>query len=186
VSFFGDGAINRGPFGESLNWASAYGLPVLFVCEDNQWSATTRTADMSAGEGAAARARAYGIEAETVDGMDLLAIYETSGRLVEAMRTDGRPRLLHALTYRFTGHVSVDPAGYRDPAEVAAARERDPIVLARARFIAEGMSAAHLDALAASAQDEIDSAVRAAEQAAWPELAATRQDVQDLASNDWT
>ncbi|MEZ5652706.1 MAG: thiamine pyrophosphate-dependent dehydrogenase E1 component subunit alpha [Burkholderiaceae bacterium] len=186
VSFFGDGAINRGPFGESLNWASAYGLPVLFVCEDNQWSATTRTADMSAGDGAAARARAYGIEAETVDGMDLLAVYQTAGRLIDAMRGDGRPRLLHALTYRFTGHVSVDPAVYRSPAEVAAARERDPIALAKARFTSEGMAVAHLDALAAQADAEIAAAVSAAEQAPWPDESATRQDVQDLASNDWT
>ena len=186
VSFFGDGAINRGPFGESLNWASAYGLPVLFVCEDNQWSATTRTSDMSAGEGAAARARAYGVQAETVDGMDCEAVYRLAGRLIDEIRSDGRPRLLHALTYRFTGHVSVDPAGYRDPAEVAAARERDPIVIARARFEAQGIEPGRLDALEQAARAEIERAVAAAENAPWPSLETSRQEVQDLASPDWT
>lgn len=185
ATFFGDGAINRGPFGEGLNWAAAYRLPVLFVCEDNQWSATTRTGEMSAGEGAAARARAHGVQAETVDGMDCEAVYRAAGRLIERIRADGAPRLLHAKTYRFTGHVSVDPATYRDPAEVAAARERDPIVLAQARFAAAGLEAARLDALRAQAEAEIAASVQAADEAPWPPTEASRQEVQDLASPDW-
>ncbi|MGZ8255404.1 MAG: thiamine pyrophosphate-dependent dehydrogenase E1 component subunit alpha, partial [Burkholderiaceae bacterium] len=125
--FFGDGAINRGPFLEALNWAQVYRLPVLFVCEDNRWSATTASGPMTAGEGAAARARSVGIAAVQVDGNDVLAVHEAAGALVRDVRSGGGPRLLHALTYRVKGHVSVDPAAYRDPAEVQAALERDPI-----------------------------------------------------------
>ncbi|HEY0877532.1 MAG TPA: thiamine pyrophosphate-dependent dehydrogenase E1 component subunit alpha, partial [Zeimonas sp.] len=91
VTFFGDGALNRGPFAEGLNWAAAFSLPVLFVCEDNQWSATTRTAQMSAGEGAAARARAFGVPAVEVDGMDVVAVWEAARELVSAVRRGAGP-----------------------------------------------------------------------------------------------
>jgi TPP-dependent pyruvate/acetoin dehydrogenase alpha subunit len=131
VTFFGDGALNRGPLAESLNWAAAFGLPMLFVCEDNQWSATTRTAAMSSGEGAAARARGYGVPAVSVDGMDVVAVWQAAGELVDRIRAGAGPQLLHAKTYRFSGHVSVDPATYRDPAELEAAKRGDPLVRAR-------------------------------------------------------
>ena len=83
VCFFGDGAINRGPFLESLNWARVYGLPVLFVCEDNRWSATTASGPMTAGDGASARAEAMAIPATQVDGNDVFAVHaaaEQAGR----------------------------------------------------------------------------------------------------------
>eukprot|EP01036_Dinobryon_divergens_P048581 gene48581-65160_t len=100
VCFFGDGAINRGPFLEALNWARVYELPVLFVCEDNRWSATTASGPMTAGEGASARAESLGIAATQVDGNDVFAVHETAARLVTEVRAGGGPRLLHALTYR--------------------------------------------------------------------------------------
>ena len=93
VSFFGDGAINRGPFAEGLNWAAVFALPVLFVCEDNQWSATTKTGALSAGGGAAARARSVGIESIEVDGNDVEAVHTAAGALVDAIRGGGGPRL---------------------------------------------------------------------------------------------
>ena len=122
--FFGDGAINRGPFLEALNWAQVYALPVLFVCEDNRWSATTASGPMIAGDGAAARATSLGIPALQVDGNDVFAVHEAAGRLVAEVRTGAGPRLLHAITYRIKGHVSVDPAAYRDAGELAAAHAR--------------------------------------------------------------
>src|SRR6185503_11564525 len=79
--FFGDGAINRGPFLESLNWAAVYRLPVLFVCEDNGYSATTSTAQLTAGEGVAARSEAIGVPALSVDGNDVEAVSEAAARL---------------------------------------------------------------------------------------------------------
>jgi TPP-dependent pyruvate/acetoin dehydrogenase alpha subunit len=114
VCFFGDGAINRGPFLEALNWARVYDLPVLFVCEDNRWSATTASGPMTAGDGASARAASMDIAATQVDGNDVFAVHETAARLVGEVRAGGGPRLLHALTYRVKGHVSVDLAAYRD------------------------------------------------------------------------
>lgn len=138
VCFFGDGAINRGPFLESLNWARVYGLPVLFVCEDNRWSATTASGPMIAGAGASARSESLGIAATRVDGNDVLAVHDAAGALVRDMRGGSGPRLLHAVTYRVKGHVSVDPAAYRDAKEVEAALKLDPIAQARHAFVQLG------------------------------------------------
>jgi TPP-dependent pyruvate/acetoin dehydrogenase alpha subunit len=183
--FFGDGAINRGPFLESLNWAKVYGLPVLFVCEDNRWSATTRTDAMTAGEGAAARARSVGMIAEQVDGNDVVAVHDRAAELLQAVRGGDGPRLLHAITYRFKGHVSVDPAAYRNPDEVARALKDDPILVARARFAALGGAMAELDAIDQAAQAEIATAVAQAEAAPWPDAAAAFTDIQTTGAGQW-
>ncbi|HWI80782.1 thiamine pyrophosphate-dependent dehydrogenase E1 component subunit alpha [Ramlibacter sp.] len=184
--FFGDGAINRGPFLEALNWARVYQLPVLFVCEDNRWSATTASGPMTGGEGAAARAASCGIPAQPADGNDVLAVHQAAARLVGEVRRGGGPRLLHALTYRVKGHVSVDAAAYRDPAEVAAALATDPIARARQRYLAlPDTSAATLDQLDRDAAREIEAAVAAANAAPWPPAAAAYADVQDTGAGQW-
>jgi acetoin:2,6-dichlorophenolindophenol oxidoreductase subunit alpha len=185
VSFFGDGAINRGPFAESLNWASVFKLPILFVCEDNQWSATTKTSAMSAGEGAAARAKAHGMKSVRVDGNDVWAVEAAVGPLIAGIRAGEGPALLHARTYRFKGHVSVDPAAYRDPAELAEALKGDPIATAHTRFIAMGMTASALDAIWAEAQSEVALAIASADTAAWPTADAAYNDVQDVGAGQW-
>jgi TPP-dependent pyruvate/acetoin dehydrogenase alpha subunit len=186
VCFFGDGAINRGPFLESLNWARVYGLPVLFVCEDNRWSATTASGPMTAGDGASARAEAMAIPATQVDGNDVFAVHAAAERLVAEVRSGSGPRLLHALTYRVKGHVSVDPAAYRDPAELAAALETDPIAHARARLTAEGISDAALAAIENEAHAEVAAALAAADTAPWPEASAAYTDVQTTGAGQWT
>ena len=184
--FFGDGAINRGPFLEALNWAAVYTLPVLFVCEDNRWSATTASGPMIAGDGAAARAASLGIAALQVDGNDVLAVHEAAGRLVAEVRGGSGPRLLHAITYRVKGHVSVDPAAYRDPQELAAALKTDPIARARARYVAlPGASTAALDQVEAEAHAEVEAALAAAAAAPWPEAAAAFTDVQTTGAGQW-
>lgn len=185
VCFFGDGAINRGPFLESLNWAQVYGLPVLFVCEDNRWSATTASGPMTAGDGASARAEALGIAATPVDGNDVFAVHAAAARLVDAVRSGSGPRLLHALTYRVKGHVSVDPAAYRDPAELAAALETDPIARARAACLRAGIAASALDAADADAHAEVEAALAAAAAAPWPDAAAAFTDVQTTGAGQW-
>ncbi|WP_290977265.1 thiamine pyrophosphate-dependent dehydrogenase E1 component subunit alpha [Ferrovibrio sp.] len=185
VTFFGDGAINRGPFAESLNWAAAFKLPILFVCEDNQWSATTKTGPMSAGEGAAARARAHGIPAEMVDGNDAWAVHEAAKQLIADIRAGKGPRLLHAKTYRFKGHVSVDPASYRDPAELQAALGNDPFLIARRQMLAGGMNDAAIDAILAEARQEVEAALASAAAAPWPELEAAYTQIQDTGAGQW-
>ena len=184
--FFGDGAINRGPFLEALNWAQVYRLPVLFVCEDNRWSATTASGPVTAGEGAAARARSVGIAASEVDGNDVLAVHATAGALVREVRSGRGPRLMHALTYRIKGHVSVDPAAYRNAAEVQAALERDPIARARQQYLRlPGTHAATLDACDREAVQEVVDAMAAADAAPWPEPASAFSDVQDTGAGQW-
>ncbi len=185
VTFFGDGAINRGPFAESLNWAAAFKLPLLFVCEDNQWSATTKTGAMSAGEGAAARARAHGLVAETVDGNDVGAVSETARALIADIRQGKGPALLHARTYRFKGHVSVDPAAYRDPKELEAALEHDPLVLAARKLIQLGINVADVDSIMQAAREEVAAAVASADAAAWPDDAAAFTEIQSMGAGQW-
>lgn len=185
VCFFGDGAINRGPFLEALNWAQVFGLPVLFVCEDNRWSATTASGPMTAGDGASARAAALGIPATPVDGNDVFAVHGAAGRLVAEVRAGQGPRLLHALTYRVKGHVSVDVAAYRDPAELAAALETDPITRARAHLRADGIEEARLVQIEREALDEVQAALDGADAAPWPDASAAFTDVQTTGAGQW-
>lgn len=185
VCFFGDGAINRGPFLEALNWARVYELPVLFVCEDNRWSATTASGPMTAGEGASARAAAMDIAATQVDGNDVFSVHEAAARLVNEVRSGAGPRLLHALTYRVKGHVSVDLAAYRDPAELAAALQTDPIARTRAHLLSSGVPAATLDAIENAARDEVDTALAIADAAPWPHADAAFTDVQTTGAGQW-
>ncbi|HVL57349.1 MAG TPA: thiamine pyrophosphate-dependent dehydrogenase E1 component subunit alpha [Burkholderiaceae bacterium] len=185
VSFFGDGAINRGPFAESLNWAAAFALPVLFVCEDNAWSATTKTDAMSAGEGAAARARAFGVPSAVVDGNDAEAVFSAAGEAIAAVRSGTGPRLLHAKTYRFKGHVSVDPAAYRDPDELRQAMAGDPLQRTRGRLIERGIDAAAIDALMNAARIEVAAAIESASQAPWPAAEVAAADVQTTGEGRW-
>ncbi|MBE2263490.1 MAG: thiamine pyrophosphate-dependent dehydrogenase E1 component subunit alpha [Burkholderiaceae bacterium] len=185
VCFFGDGAINRGPFLEALNWARVYALPVLFVCEDNRWSATTASGPMTAGDGASARAISMDIAATQVDGNDALAVYAAAGGLVAQVRAGQGPLLLHALTYRVKGHVSVDPAAYRDPKELAAALQTDPIARLRERFQALQHDVRTLDELENQATAEVQAALDDAAAAPWPEASAAFTDVQTTGAGTW-
>ncbi|QIM51307.1 thiamine pyrophosphate-dependent dehydrogenase E1 component subunit alpha [Hydrogenophaga crocea] len=183
--FFGDGAINRGPFLEALNWAAVYRLPVLFVCEDNRYSATTSTAGLTAGPGVAARANALGVPSETVDGNDVEAVSAMAERLVAKVRGGEGPQLLHALTWRVRGHVSVDTQAYRDPQDLQGALDADPLKRARARALASGVSAAQLDAIDAEVQAEIDDAVAFADASPPPDVAAAYTDIQTTGAGAW-
>ena len=183
--FFGDGAINRGPFLEGLNWAKIFELPLLFVCEDNRYSATTATDAMTAGDGAAARARGIGIPAETVDGNDVAAVDAASAALIARIRAGAGPQLLHALTYRVKGHVSVDTAAYREPGEVASALEDDPLKLAAGRLLELGIGAGRIDAINAEARAEIEAALAAAHAAPPPAIAEAYTDVQNTGVGQW-
>ena len=183
--FFGDGAINRGPFLEALNWAAVYKLPLLFVCEDNRYSATTDTAAMTAGEGAAARARAIGVPSDACDGNDVAAVSTLAQRLIETVRAGSGPQLLHALTWRVKGHVSVDGQAYRAATDIDAARAGDPLQRARQRLIALGAGREDVDRIDADARAEIAAAQRFAEASPPPDAKAAFTDVQTVGSDAW-
>ncbi len=183
--FFGDGAANRGPFLESLNWAQVYRLPVLFVCEDNRISATTPTDTMTAGEGVSARADALVIPSLKVDGNDVEAVDRAAARLIAEVRSGKGPRFLHAVTYRFKGHVSVDPGAYRNPDEVEAARRADPLLVAARKLVERGVSRQSIDLIDAEAQAEIERALQIAQAAPWPQASAAYEDVQSTGAGMW-
>ncbi len=178
--FFGDGAVNRGPFLEALNWAAIHALPVLFVCEDNRWSATTPTDVMTAGEGALARAEAIGVSGLEVDGNDVLAVDGAAAALLAEIRAGKGPRFLHAVTYRFKGHVSVDAAAYRDGAEVSRALENDPLLLAAAKI-----PGSIEKQIREEAEAEVRRALDAAASAPWPDPCEAYRDIQDTGGDQW-
>jgi pyruvate dehydrogenase E1 component alpha subunit len=178
--FFGDGAINRGPFLEALNWAAVHALPLLFVCEDNRWSATTATAAMTSGDGPLARAVGIGVPGLQVDGNDVFAVDVASSTLVEKIRSGKGPQFLHAVTYRFKGHVSVDPASYRDGEEVARALQDDPLLAVEKFLGAEKAGAIRLEA-----QAEVRKALEVAAAAPWPAPEQAYDEVQDLGAGQW-
>lgn len=183
--FFGDGAINRGPFLEGLNWAKVYMLPILFVCEDNRYSATTATEAMTGGEGAAARANAIGIASLGCDGNDVAAVDAAAFELVARVRRGEGPRLLHAITYRIKGHVSVDSAAYRDATEVARAEERDPLTLAARQLVALGVAPKALESMRGAATEEIAGALKTAGSATQPDPSLAYTDVQNTGAGTW-
>lgn len=181
VCIFGDGAINRGPFLEGLNWAKVFNLPVLFVCEDNGFAATTRTATMTAGDGPSERARALGIPALDLDGNNVVALDEATTELIPAMRSGGGPRFITAKTYRLTGHTAADPAAYRDQSEVDIAWENDPIARCAELLKASGVDEAELKKQEEEARQEMEGVYGSAKAAPWPATDLAFADVQDIA-----
>ncbi len=177
---FGDGAINRGPFLEGLNWARVFDLPVLFVCEDNGYAATTRTETMTAGPGAGARAEALGIPALAVDGNDVDRVAEAAAELRERILAGGGPQFLWARTWRLTGHTAVDKDAYRDASETAERWKDDPIARAAETLRAHGRAEEALAAARADAVAEMRAASEEARAAPWPDAAALWADVQGV------
>jgi pyruvate dehydrogenase E1 component alpha subunit len=180
VCFFGDGATNRGPFLEGLNWAKIYELPILFVCEDNGFAATTRTKSLSAGGGPAIRAASLGLPTLAVDGNDVAAVDAAAGELTQRIRAGGGPQFLLVETYRLKGHTAADAATYRTEEEVAAKRRLDPILRCADALRVAGASESDLGIITAAAQLEMRSAVEIALAAPWPAPELLWADVQDI------
>jgi len=127
VSFFGDGATNTGAFHEGLNLASIWNLPILFVCENNQYTEATPISKAVRIEKLSTRSMSYGIEGVTINGDDILNIYDTATKMVEKIRKGEGPILLEIITYRFRGHYMGDPENYRTKEEVEEWKKKDPI-----------------------------------------------------------
>ena len=164
VSFFGDGATSEGAFHESVNFAGVFGLPIVYVVENNHWAMSLPWSHETAQPSIAEKARAYGIAGVDVDGQDVLAVREAAADAVIRARTGGGPTLLGVETYRFLGHSRADPSAYRDAAEEEHWKARDPIVRTRARLAQAGEDASWFDARESEVLAEIDEAVAWAEQ----------------------
>ncbi len=171
VAFFGDGAVNQGYFHECLNMAKVFSLPVLFVCENNFYGEFTPMAAVTAGSDIAGRARAYDIPSAVIDGNDLWAVYAAAAEAVGTARAGGGPTLLECQTYRHYGHSKGDPATYRPPEEVERWLARDPLKIARARLLEDGIPEDRVTAVEQAAASSIDQAVEVALAAPYPDPA---------------
>ncbi len=160
AAFFGDGAINEGTFHESLNLAALWKLPVVFVCENNQFGMTTPLAEASSQPDLAQRAVAYNIPGVKADGMDVREAQRVASEAVQRARAGQGPTLISMETYRFEGHYVGDPVVYRTKEETEAWKAKDPIVrqreyLLRARLVAQ----ADLDRIAGEIAREMEEGV---------------------------
>jgi pyruvate dehydrogenase E1 component alpha subunit len=171
--FFGDGAVNQGVFYESVNLAAIWRLPVLFVCENNGFAISVRNEYATGGDGICARAAAFGVSAEVVDGQEVASVCAAATRLVEACRSEG-PALLECRTYRFMGHSRGDPPHglYRSQHEVEEWRERDPLLLA-----ATGLGRMDLDLVSHHVDETIVHALQFARDSPPPAAEDVTKDV---------
>jgi pyruvate dehydrogenase E1 component alpha subunit len=174
LCFFGDGAVNQGTFHESLNMASLWKLPVIYLCENNQYAIVTALARSHGQPDIAGRAAAYGMPGVAVDGQDVSAVYEaTSEAVVRARRGEG-PTLIEARTYRFGEHqvgLIVPGAPYRPPEEVEEYRVHwDPIALFRQGLRDEGWSEAEPQAIEGEVTSAVDEAIEFARASKLPDL----------------
>jgi pyruvate dehydrogenase E1 component alpha subunit len=178
VCFFGDGAVAEGEFHESMNLAVLWKLPVLFVCENNLYAMGTHIERALSQTDVSARARAYGMSTEPVDGMDVVAVEDAARRAVQHVRNGTGPYFLECRTYRFRAHSMFDAELYRDKAEVEAWKTRDPITLVRVRLEAAGaLDEAAFSVLDAEAQNEIARAASFAEAGTWEPVERLTRDV---------
>ena len=176
VAFFGDGAGQTGAFHESLNIASLWNLPLVLVCENNGYAEFTPLSAHTKVERLTAYAGPYGIPAATVDGNDVAAVGDAVGAAVERARSGGGPTFVEALTYRLRGHYEGDPAKYRELAELADWKSKDPIARFTAALTAEGVLDAAGERVAAVERTARERVERAAEAA----LAAPVPSADDL------
>jgi pyruvate dehydrogenase E1 component alpha subunit len=177
VVFFGDGATGAGVFHETLNLAALWHLPVLFVCENNGYAEFTARAEHSNVAQVSSFAAPYAINAMTIDGNDLPAVHAAAGLAIAGLRRGTGPYLLECMTYRMAGHYVGDSQQYRSKEELAAVKEKCPIERLRTLLLAQGATAAELDALGERARQEVLQAVERARAAPRPDPAAVLEDV---------
>lgn len=178
ICFFGDGANNRGTFHEGLNMASIWKLPVVFVLENNLYAETTPVSYHTSISNISDRAGSYGIPGITVDGNDVLAVYEAVSAAVAGARSGGGPSLVECKTYRLHGHFEGDPQRYKPEGEVSAWWEKEPIERTRRKFVEMGiMTNSDAEQIQIEIDEEIDRAVVFATEGPYPEPVETLDDV---------
>jgi len=178
VCFFGDGAANEGAWHEGLNVAAIWDLPVIFVCENNLYAASTPVSLTFKVENIADRAAAYGMPGMVVDGNDVLSVYQVGKQAIERARQGGGPTLIECKTYRLCGHSRSDPRTYRSREEEVEWQEQDPIPRFRRWLLAQGvLSAGQLEAVDRDVEEIIDEAIAFAESSPEPQIEDLYTDV---------
>ena len=176
--FFGDGASNQGTFHEGINIASAFDLPVIYVCENNLYGVGTRQSQVRNVEDIADRGIGYGIPGLAVDGNDVIAVYEASAEAAARARAGQGPTLIECKTYRWRTHFEGEPDTYRPPEEVEAWLKREPIAAYRHRLVEDGgFDEAEAARIEADVVAELDAAVEYARQSPLPEPETALQDL---------
>lgn len=178
IATFGDGASNIGAFHESLNLASVWKLPVIFLCQNNLYGEHTTYEKATSAGRIADRAAAYSMPGVRVNGNDPIEMYVAAREAVARARAGEGPTLIEAMTFRFHGHVFGDADAYMDKAQKKAAMEADPVPIFRARLIAEGIaSEEQLAGIEAEIESRIDAAVEFALASPFPDLGELTRDV---------
>ena len=178
VCMFGDGATNIGFFHEGVNLSKVWNLPVLWVCENNQYGMGTAVARASAVSEIRQKAEGYGIPNERVDGMNVLTVKAATEKALDYIRSGNGPYFLEIMTYRYRGHSMGDPERYRDSDEVKKFQENDPIGIYRKHLITEKIATEkELDAIDDQVEDEVQAAVQFAEESPEPALEELFTDV---------
>ncbi|NLH99713.1 MAG: pyruvate dehydrogenase (acetyl-transferring) E1 component subunit alpha [Chthonomonadales bacterium] len=175
LCYFGDGAMNQGGVHEALNMAGLYGLPIVYILENNGYAMGTSVERSTGQPEMVLKAQAHGIDAETVDGMDILAVRDAAGRAIARAREEVRAQFLEMRTYRFVGHGVADNAQqqrfYRTEDEIAAWKEHDPLIKLRNLLVAHGaLTDADDEAMESEIRATIEDAIRFAEESPPPPL----------------
>lgn len=178
LCFFGDGAASEGTFHESVNIASAFDLPVVYVCENNMYGVGTRQSDVRNIEDIADRAVGYGIPGLVVDGNDVIAVFEAVSEAVKRARKGEGPTLIECKTYRWRTHFEGEPDTYRPPEEVEAWLKREPIAPYRKKLIEQGViTEEEAQEIEQSVLDELEEAVEFARTSPLPEPETALEDL---------
>jgi len=178
---FGDGASNQGTFGETLNIAALWKLPVLFMVTNNQFGMGTSLQRHSAVTDLKRKGEGLGVQGLSCDGMDVLDTYRIVSEALETVRSERRPMLVEAITYRFRGHSMADPEQYRTREEVEQWEQRDPITAFAKRMLDAGVIAqSDVERLEREALERVDEATRFAEESPFPDPGSLYDDVYVL------
>jgi len=178
VSFFGDGASNNGAFHEGINMATAWSLPVVFVCENNLYATEVPFSTISKSNYIANRAAGYGLPGVVVDGNDVLAVYQAAGEAVQRARSGGGPTLLECRTYRFRAHSEgMRETGYRTREEIDEWKQRDPIVLFKEKMLASGIAQTDIDEISSQVQKIAEDAATIARKSPMPDPSTVTEHV---------
>ena len=178
LCWFGDGAIHQGSFHESLNMAKIWNLPIIYICENNQYGMGTDFRRVSSVTDFVVMGASYGIPGKQVNGMDVQEVYRDVSEAVSRVRTESTPMFLEIKTYRYRGHSMSDPAKYRTPEELESYKKQDPILISKSRLEEAGkLTDKQYAEMDAECKAVCDEAVKFAEDSPEPELPALYEDV---------